>query len=105
MEEGSLGVKPRALFYSGDLREVQVWTLRRGGGLEIRGGIETSAIRLDVLNLELVFNTAAQRERGSRRSCRVNGEGPGREVGRQPSEESVKGATGCLSSYLPSKLQ
>ena len=56
-------MKPRALFYSGDLREVQVWTLRRGGGLEIRGGIETSAIRLDVLNLELVFNTAAQRER------------------------------------------
>ena len=35
----------------------------------------------------------------------MNGEGPAREVGRKPSEESVKGAIGCLSSYLPSKLQ
>lgn len=105
MEEGSLGVKPRALFCSGHLWEVQVWTLRRGSGLETRGGIETSAIYLDVLNLELVFHAAAQKEKGSRRSCRVNGEGPAREGGRKPSEESVKGAIGCLSSYLPSKLQ
>ena len=100
-----MGVKPRALFCSGGLWEVQVWTFRRAGGLEIRGGIETSAIHVDVLNLELVFKAAAQRERGSRRSCTVNGEGPAREVGRKPSEESVKGAIGCLSSYLPSKLQ
>lgn len=41
MEEGSLGVKPRALFCSGDLRS-QVWTLRRRGGLS-EVGIETSA--------------------------------------------------------------
>ena len=57
--------------------------------MEIRGGIETSAIHLDVLNLELVFKAAARRERGSRRSCTVNGEGPAREVGRKSSEESV----------------